>query len=47
MQNFRKKIEKTVFETAKLLQDKGLYKTIQTILYGNKKNVAPKETSFN
>ena len=41
MQNFRKKIEKTVFETANLLKDKGIFKTIQYILYGNNKNIAP------
>jgi hypothetical protein len=41
MQNFRKKIEKTVIKTANLLQHKGIYKTIQVILYGNNRNVAP------
>ena len=46
MQNFRKKIEKTVFKIAKDLKDKGLYKTIQTILYGKNKNVAPIETHW-
>lgn len=46
MQNFRKKIEKTVFKIANLLQNKGIFKTIQTILYGNSKNVAPLETHW-
>ena len=47
MQNFRKKIEKTVIKTANSIQTKGLFKTIQTIIYGNTKNIAPRETSFN
>jgi len=46
MQNFRKKIEKTVFETANLLQNKGIYKTIQYLLYGNQKHIAPIETRW-
>lgn len=46
MQNFRKRIEKTVINLANQLKDKGLFTTIQIILYGNNKNVAPLETTF-
>lgn len=42
----RTKIEKTVIKVANLLKEKGLFKTIQIILYGNNKNIAPKETKW-
>lgn len=46
MQNFRNKIEKTVFVIANNLQHKGIFKTIQIILYGENKNIAPRETRW-
>ena len=37
----RNKIENSLIQLANSIKDKGLYKTIQYILYGNNKNVAP------
>jgi len=47
LQNFRKKIKKTVKRIASNLQQKGLYNTISYELYGGQTNIAPKETSWN
>jgi len=39
----RTKIKNSLINLAYNIKDKGLYKTIQEYLYGNKKNVAPNE----
>jgi len=42
----RKNIEKFVITFANLIKDKGLFKAIQFVLYGDKKKVSLSETTW-
>lgn len=44
--NTRDKIEKKIDKLSNLLKNRGIFGTIQFILYGNKKNIAPKECKW-